>query len=188
MAIKIFIDQGHNPVNPNAGAEAFGLREQDITYDVGVRLADLLNSNPEFEAKLSRNTPTEQLGTSTTTSLQARARAANEWGANSFLSLHVNASEIPTASGSEGYVYAANNAGYYLAERILEGLNNATGLQNRGVFARPGLYVLKATNMPSALIEMGYLTNQSDANLLTTDPQSFARGIYNGILDYYGFM
>ena len=36
MAIKIFIDQGHNPENPNAGAEANGLREQDITYDVGM--------------------------------------------------------------------------------------------------------------------------------------------------------
>ena len=39
MAIKIFIDQGHNPVNPTAGAEGFGLREQDITYDIGMRLA-----------------------------------------------------------------------------------------------------------------------------------------------------
>ena len=45
MAIKIFIDQGHNPVNPNAGAEGNGLREQDITYSVGVILADLLRQN-----------------------------------------------------------------------------------------------------------------------------------------------
>ena len=37
MAIKIFIDQGHNPQNPNAGAEGNGLREQDITYDTGDR-------------------------------------------------------------------------------------------------------------------------------------------------------
>jgi len=41
MAIKIFIDQGHNPSNPNAGAEGQGLREQDITYDIGIRLAEL---------------------------------------------------------------------------------------------------------------------------------------------------
>ena len=34
MAIKIYIDQGHNPQNPNAGAEGNGLREQDITYRV----------------------------------------------------------------------------------------------------------------------------------------------------------
>ena len=55
--IKIFIDQGHNPTNPNAGAEANGLREQDITYDVGVRLANLLRANPNFDVRLSRNSP-----------------------------------------------------------------------------------------------------------------------------------
>ena len=38
MAIKIFIDQGHNPEGVNAGAEGFGYREQDINYAVGTRL------------------------------------------------------------------------------------------------------------------------------------------------------
>ena len=37
--MKIYIDQGHNPRNPNAGAEGNGLREQDITYKVGDRIA-----------------------------------------------------------------------------------------------------------------------------------------------------
>ena len=50
MAIKIFIDQGHNPEGINAGAEGFGLREQDITYDVGIYLRDILNRDPRFEA------------------------------------------------------------------------------------------------------------------------------------------
>ena len=62
--IKVFIDQGHNPTNPNAGAEGNGLREQDIVYEVGRRLAILLNANPNYEARLSRNSPTEILGTS----------------------------------------------------------------------------------------------------------------------------
>ena len=44
MAIKIYIDQGHNPQNPNAGAEGNGLREQDLTYRIGVELANLINS------------------------------------------------------------------------------------------------------------------------------------------------
>ncbi len=99
MAIKIFIDQGHNPTNPNAGAEVGDIREQDINYEVGMRLAALLNSNPNFEARLSRNTPTEQLGTSTTTSLQTRVNSAIQWGADFFISLHANVSEITTASG-----------------------------------------------------------------------------------------
>ena len=57
MAIKIFIDQGHNPSGPNAGAEGNGLREQDVTYIVGRYLYDLLEDNPDFLARLSRPTP-----------------------------------------------------------------------------------------------------------------------------------
>ena len=37
MAIKIFVDQGHNPQNPNAGAEVNGVREQDINYECAWR-------------------------------------------------------------------------------------------------------------------------------------------------------
>ena len=61
MAIKIFIDQGHNPSGPNTGAEGFGLKEQDITYQVGKDLAALLRADERFEVRLSRNTPEERL-------------------------------------------------------------------------------------------------------------------------------
>ena len=64
MAIKIYIDQGHNPENPNAGAEGNGLREQDLTYKIGMELAALINANPALEARLSRPTPTTQLAAS----------------------------------------------------------------------------------------------------------------------------
>jgi len=186
MAIKIFIDQGHNPVNPNAGAEANGIREQDINFQVGIRLANLLNNNPNFEARLSRPTPTTQLGTSVTTSLQARVNAANSWPADIFISLHCNISEITAASGSEAYVYSSGSQAYTIATRILEGLHNSTGLPNRGVIVTTRLYVLRNTSMPAVLVEMGYMSNPRDLQLLTTDPESFARGIYNGILAYYG--
>lgn len=186
MAIKIFIDQGHNPVNPNAGAEANGVREQDVNFQVGVRLAALLNSNPNFEARLSRPTPSTQLGTSVTTSLKARVDAANSWPADFFISLHSNISEITTASGSEAYVYRSEGPAYNMAEQILTGLHNYTGLANRGVIVTTRLYVLRNTSMPAVLVEMGYLSNPGDARLLSTDPESFARGIYSGILAYYG--
>ena len=55
------------------------------------------------------------------------------------------------------------------------------------MFVRPSLYVLRKTKMPAVLIEMGFITNYDDANLLAGSPELFAEGIYNGILRYYGF-
>ena len=54
MAIKIYIDQGHNPQGFNAGAEGNGLREQDVNFSVGLKLYELLQSDDRFEARLSR--------------------------------------------------------------------------------------------------------------------------------------
>ena len=183
---KIFIDQGHNPVNPNAGAEANGLREQDITFEIGRILADLLNENPAFEARTSRRTITEQLGTSNSSSLSARVRAANEWGADAFLSLHTNASVNASATGVEAYAFRIGSDGFRLGEDTARELALITGLPYRGTFARPSLYVLRRTAMPAALIEMGFLTNPGDAALMQGDPELFALGIYNGILEYFG--
>lgn len=84
MAIRIFIDQGHNPSGVNAGAEGNGLREQDVTYNVGIYLANLLNDDPRFTARVSRPTPETVLGTSNATSLQARVNMANSWPADYF--------------------------------------------------------------------------------------------------------
>ena len=64
MATKIYIDQGHNPENPNAGAEGNGLREQDIVYRIGQSLAAFLRADDRFAVRLSRPTPETQLGTS----------------------------------------------------------------------------------------------------------------------------
>lgn len=188
MAIKVFIDQGHNPRNPNAGAEGNGYREQDITYEVGALTADLLRDNPNFEVRLSRNSPDEILGTSVASSLRARTDAANSWGADIFISIHANASDIVSASGSEGFAYSESSGGYRLGEDILFRLNESTGLQNRGMFVRPSLWVLRKSAMPAVLIELGFITNPSDAELMVNEPGLFAEGIYNGILQYYGFI
>ena len=184
MSIKIFIDQGHNPVNPNAGAEGNGLREQDLVYTIGQRLADLLRANPDYEVRLSRPTRESQLGTSTGTSLSARVNEANRWGADYFISLHTNAASSASASGSEAYVYDRNSRAFGFAQDILTNLTDVTGLRDRGVQARPGLYVLRKTDMPATLVELGFITNPGDAALMNDAPGLFAEGIYQGILKY----
>lgn len=187
MSIKIYIDQGHNPRDYNTGAEGNGFYEQDITYDIGLRLYALLEANPEFEAKLSRPTPDTVLGFNNSSSLTARTREANSWGADIFLSLHTNAAQSSQATGSEALIYSySSSVAYGLAEDILEEMTLMTGLRNRGVIERPGLYVLRRTNMPAILVEMGFITNPEDAALMAYSPELFARGIYKGILKYYG--
>jgi len=186
MAIKIFIDQGHNPRNPNAGAEGNGLREQDITYAVGVQLAELLRSDPNFDVLLSRNSPNEVLGTSNAASLAARVNAANAWGADVFISIHVNSSYITSATGSEGYVYNAESPAFQLAGDIIEGISYYTPFPARGVFVRPSLYVLRRTAMPATLIEIGFISNPEEARFMNEQPVLYARGIYYGIRKYYG--
>ena len=187
MSIKIYIDQGHNPRDYNTGAEGNGLYEQDITYEVGKRLYALLSANPEFELKLSRPTSDTVLGTNNASSLTARVNEANAWGADLFLSLHTNAALNERATGSETLIYnRSSRVALGVAEDILEELHLTTGLKNRGVVERPGLYVLRRTNMPAVLVEMGFITNPVDAELMAYSPELFARGIYRGILKYYG--
>ena len=188
MAIKIYIDQGHNPQSPNAGAEGNGYVEQDITYEIGIRLADLLRQNGNFEVRVSRPTPESSLGTSNASSLRIRVDEANSVGADYFVSLHTNASSNPSVSGSEVLVYTEPSIASSLGEDILLWLNRLTGLRNRGIVERPGLYVLRKTRMPAVLVEMGFISNRSDASLMNNSPELFAEGIYNGILQYTGLL
>lgn len=186
MAIKIYIDQGHNPVNPNAGAEGNGLREQNIVYRIGQDLATLLRASGNYEVRLSRPTPETQIGTSNASSLRLRVADANEWGADWYISLHTNASEQASATGSEAFVFALGTPAAALATDMLAALQEATGLRNRGVFSRPSLYVLKRTVMPAVLMELGFISNPRDARLMNENPELFARGLYNGIAAYTG--
>lgn len=186
MAIRIYIDQGHNPRDFNTGAEGNGFYEQDITYEIGRRLLLLFQTNASFEARLSRPSENTILGTSNASSLEARVRQANAWRADLFLSLHANASIDPSVSGSECLVYSPESAvPIAISEEILRSLATITGLANRGIFYRPGLYVLRRTAMPAVLVEMGFISNATDAELMAYSPNLFATAIYQGVVNYY---
>ena len=187
MAYKVYVDQGHNPRDYNTGAEGNGYFEQDITYEVGRILYRLLLQNPNFEPRLSRPTPDTVLGNDNNSSVTERVRQANAWGADIFVSLHTNASVNPSANGAEMLIYSIGSTeAYRLGEDILENLTRTTGIRSRGIVERPGLYVLRRTRMPAVLVEMGFITNRSDAELMANSPELFARGVYLGILEYYG--
>lgn len=188
MAIKIFIDQGHNPTGfHNTGARGNGLIEEDITYQVGVYLANMLRNDYRFEVRLSRPTPTTVLGTNNTTSLAERVRLANTWPANYFISIHANANENPAINGAEMYIYSFYSQAHWLAQHIMNGIVHNNALRDNGIRENKSLYVLRRTSMPAVLVEMGYLTNYNDAMYIRDNQWNIAYGIYLGILSYFGF-
>lgn len=188
MAIKIFIDQGHNPTGfHNAGATGNGLLEQDITYQVGIYLADMLNGDSRFEARVSRPTPTTVLGTNNASSLAERVRLANQWPADYFISIHCNANNNPAINGTEIYIFQYGTQANWLAQYVMDGIVETVGTKNNGIRQNQTFYVLRRTNMPSLLVELAYLSNANDAQKLRDNQYGFAYGIYIGILRYFGF-
>lgn len=186
MAIKIFVDQGHNPGGINGGAVGNGLLEDEINYMVGRYLGDLLERDSRFEVRLSRNSPDEILGTSVATSLATRVRMANEWPADYFISIHCNANVNPNYNGTEAYVYSTEGEPYVMGEYIVDEIVRRLGTKNNGVLINTSLYVLRRTDMPAVLVELAYITNSEDAEKLETRQYDFAYAIYSALLEYFG--
>ena len=115
------------------------------------------------------------------------AKHAGDGKLDLFVSLHTNASVNPSANGSECLIYSySSTEALAVAEDILEQMTLITGLRDRGIVERPGLYVLRRTAMPATVVEMGFITNSYDAELMAYSPGLFAEGIYLGIAEYYG--
>ena len=184
--IKIYIDQGHNPTSShNSGASGNELHEEDLTFTIGVLLAELLRDDGRFEVRLSRPTATTVLGTDNSSSLDARVKGAQDFGADYFISLHVNAFTTSSATGIEAYTVESSGESYDFGNSLLQGMAASTNLRNRGMKTSSSLRVLNKATMPATLLEMGFISNPDDAKLLAEHPEVFATGIYNGILNYF---
>ena len=111
--------------------------------------------------------------------------SARIWIFRSVITLHVNSYVTGSANGIEVYVANQNSISYDFGSALLQGLISSTNLYNRGMKLNPELRVLKNATMPATLLEMGFISNSEDAALLSESPELFAKGIYNGILDYF---
>ncbi len=182
---KIYIDPGHNYSGADTGAVGFGLKEQDITVQIGVILRDMLIQNSQT-VKMSRENITDTISQSLTGSLSARSSDANSWNADLFVSIHCNAANTK-AYGCETYYYAGSSKGEALAKAVQSHLPKDTGRANRGV-KTANFAVIKNTNMPAILVETAFIDNYADNQFLASESgrKSCAAAIYKGICDYLG--
>jgi len=86
--------------------------------------------------------------------------------------------------GTETLCYADRGHAGQLAHCIQDQIIGSLGTVDRGVKERPGLVVLRMTDMPAVLVELAFISNEGDAALLVNDKDEFARAIARGITDY----
>lgn len=169
---KVIIDAGHGGSDP--GATYYGRREKDDTLNLALAVGKILSENG-VDALYTRvndtyNTPFE------------KAQIANNSGADYFVSLHRNAMPNPnTASGAETLVFENSGVPALMAENINAALQEV-GFNNLGVIERPGLVVLRRTEMPAVLVEAGFIDNEADNSFFDRNFQAIAEAIAHGIL------
>lgn len=172
----VVLDAGHGGTDP--GTQAEGLDEKDLNLAVETQVAALLEAQG---VRVARTRMDDRYVT-----LAARAQLANELEADVFVSIHTNASSSSTAfRGVETYYLTGRDDGRALAAALHASVLEATGAPDHSVRAG-GYYVLRNTDMPAALVEMGYVTNEDDLALLRTEAYQadLARGIADGILTW----
>ncbi|SDI89901.1 N-acetylmuramoyl-L-alanine amidase family protein [Natribacillus halophilus] len=172
----IAIDAGHG--GHDNGATGHGLYEKELVYDVAYRTQQLLE-DAGAEVIMTRDGDYF-------VELIDRANMANDGGADSFVSIHANAASDASVSGTETFHHPSDLEGGSLAADLQSSMVEEFGSNDRGV-KTANFSVLRNSDMPAALAELGFVTNQAEADTMLTDAfrNEAANAIYQGLYEYH---
>ncbi|WP_333674359.1 GBS Bsp-like repeat-containing protein [Streptococcus parasuis] len=194
----IYIDPGHGGVD--SGASYGGVYEKNLALSVANKLkANLIQLG--YQVLMTR---TDDFSVDFKTE---RSQMANQSNADLFISIHFNATGLPSsdATGIETYWYQYDpeyqpkiNATMHndptrlaeseiLANQVQTSLISGTGAVNRGV-RRDTFAVLRETAIPAILVELGFMDNPSDLQKINQDSYQtkLANALAQGIDNWYG--
>ena len=183
----IAIDPGHGGSDPGA-IGANGTMEKNITMGISEELRDILTSQGA-KVVMTRTKDVDVYGPNASgpDELQARANIGNGNNADLFISVHINSFTNPSVGGISAYYYDKTVYDEKIASSIENYIGNISGFGgDRGV--QPGnLYVLRKTDMPATLLELGFISNPKERALLEKKEKQheFAELIAKGIRDYF---
>lgn len=179
--LKCWLDAGHG--GKDSGASDFGIYEKDCNLEIVLAIRDiLLNDFDNVEVKLTRSTDIF-------VSLKDRTDAANDWGADFFLSVHCDANPSGAANGFSSFIYLQSDDKTKEMQSVIhkEVLKLIPETKDHGI--RQGdFHVVRQTHMPALLTENGFITNAKDAKRLQSPEfiRRLAEGHCNGIASFYG--
>jgi N-acetylmuramoyl-L-alanine amidase len=188
----IMLDPGHG--GPDGGAVGKNnLIEKDVSLNISLILRDYLQEAGAL-VLMTRETDkdlahqgTKGLRRRKNEDLRTRANKINESGADIFISIHLNAIPSPKWHGAQTFFNPSKEESEFISKFVQDEIRR--NLENTNRYAKPinGVYILKAVNIPGALVEVGFLSNAHESELLKTEQyqRKVAASIYQGILRYY---
>ncbi|MDT8862246.1 N-acetylmuramoyl-L-alanine amidase CwlD [Alkalihalobacillus sp. MEB130] len=188
----IVVDPGHGGIDGGAVSKS-GILEKDVTLLISEQLRDYLQEagalvlmTREDDHDLA-NADTKKVRQRKNEDLRRRAEIVNGSDADMFVSLHLNAIPSPRWSGAQTFYNRTLPENERLAKLVQAEVTR--NLENTTRQAKPinNVYLIKQASIPGVLIEAGFLSNPTEAELLNTEEyqQKVAASIYQGILRYY---
>jgi len=173
----VVLDPGHGGFDAGAIGPT-GLTEKEVALAISLKAAEILENN-DHQVILTRDDDTF-------VTLNDRVDIANNSDAGVFVSVHSNAAHRNTVGGIETY-HAPNRRSdsYMLANIMQKSMLDHLGLTDRGVKS-DNFYVIRNTEMPAVLLEIGFLSNQEEEELLRDSSfrEKAAQSIAEGIEEY----
>lgn len=194
----IFLDPGHGGKDP--GAQYLGLKEKDLNLQVSMQLKTKLESLG-YKVIMSRSSDID------VDFITERSRMSNETNADMFISIHFNATGHGLDSGEDGiqtYTYLPTGNipsvinkkwhdnptrlkySYKLGSYIHQSVLATTHAKDAGLLAK-SFAVLRESNKPAVLLELGYMDDSKESQKIRTKEyqQKLVDGIIQGIQKYY---
>lgn len=183
---KIFINPGHSKDGkPDCGCAYNGIRECDMAAKIAQRLELCLKFNG-FETQVYQQTGYDN---NANKQLNSVASLANASRADLFISIHMNGFANETAKGTETIYLGTSTKGKLIASYVNNELirpYKTYTFANRGAKADVrGLAVLKYTNMPAVLTEIGFISNKQECQVIVNNQNIIAQRLCDAICKYF---
>lgn len=156
--MRICLDAGHGQRDPGAIGKA-GTEEKERALLLAHLCKNMLEEN--HQVVMTRYGDDY-------VSLNRRTKIANTEEVDLFVSLHFNSAENTQANGTETYHFFGSELGKKYADNVQESLIEELGTRNRGVKTK-NFKVLRATTMPAILVEVAFLSNKDEEEMIKDD-------------------